>query len=113
MVFVIALNRYVIAVPIRINLTVLPFFLFEIKYTKTAHKTAQINAPAEIAACEAPNRLAPSRIASEAPNAAAFEIPTVKGLTNGFLVNACITVPETDKPAPAITARKILGRRSW
>jgi hypothetical protein len=46
-----------------------------------------------------------------APNAAAWEMPRVKGETKGFLNTDCITAPEHERPAPATIAVKVWGRR--
>ena len=44
-----------------------------------------------------------------APNAAAWEIPSVKGEPKGFRKTDCITAPETARPAPATIAVSTWG----
>ena len=46
-----------------------------------------------------------------APNAAAWEMPKVKGEAKGFLNTDCITAPEHERPAPATMAVKVWGSR--
>jgi len=52
-------------------------------------------------------------IAITAPNAAPLETPRVKGAARSFLNKACKTAPATDKAAPAIAPRRILGSLTW
>ncbi len=46
-----------------------------------------------------------------APNAAAWEMPKVKGDAKGFFNTDCITAPETASPAPPKIAMTVWGRR--
>ena len=50
-------------------------------------------------------------IAMEAPKAAAEDMPTVKGLTKGFLVTPCIAAPANASPAPDAIPMKTRGSR--
>lgn len=50
-------------------------------------------------------------MAKAAPNAAAFEIPRVKGEPKGFRKMLCITVPDTLSAVPARIADKTRGKR--
>ncbi len=56
---------------------------------------------------------APRTIATDAPNAAADEIPIVYGLTRGFLIVPCIAAPATARPAPAMIPSMIRGNRAF
>ena len=48
-------------------------------------------------------------IAITAPSAAPLETPKVKGAARSFLNRACKIAPATDKAAPVIAPRRILG----
>ena len=48
-------------------------------------------------------------IAMTAPSAAPLETPKVKGAARSFLNKACKIAPDTDKAAPDIAPRRILG----
>ena len=53
-----------------------------------------------------PTNPAPRTMATDAPVAAAEEIPRVKGLASGFRRIPCITAPATASPNPAATAKR-------
>ena len=53
----------------------------------------------------------PNKTAAVAPKEAPEEIPRIYGSANGFFTIACITTPQTDKPAPTQIAKTILGIR--
>ena len=50
-----------------------------------------------------------SAMAITAPSAAPLETPKVNGAARSFLNKACKTAPATDKAAPVIAPRRILG----
>ena len=73
------------------------------------HSTAAANAQHIIPISLLKNAPVPKTIHMDAPNADAEDTPIVNGLTRGFLVTACIAVPDTARPIPATIAIAILG----
>lgn len=63
----------------------------------------------DVIALPAPRKI----MAKEAPNAAALDIPKVKGEARGFRRMHCITTPATAKPAPASKAPMIRTMRMF
>ena len=88
----------------------IPTFV-EIKATSPIQPSAQRNALNTVPSWLPLKNPIPKTIDREAPNAAAFEIPIVKGLTIGLRVAACMAAPAEESPIPAMIAIAILGRR--
>ena len=59
-----------------------------------------------------PKGVKPKIMASDAPKAAAFESPVVKGLAILLPVMACMTRPLMPRPMPETSAMVMRGRRS-
>ena len=52
-----------------------------------------------------------SKMAADAPKAAPWLMPNVKGELNGFLISVCMPMPDRESPQPAMMADTIRGRR--
>lgn len=106
-----ALKKYIKAIPASTRVSgEAPLNLASPK-TMNAHINAKMKAFVIIRNVPVPANPIPNIIASEAPKAAAEEIPTVKGLTRGFRVMPCMATPDMASPAPASTPIITRGSR--
>ena len=105
-----AVKKKLTAIPMRMILRCEIPAIERISSSNKIDVTAKTNAETLV-----PNRIPdsciPSAIATLAPNAAADEIPSVKGEASEFPRIICISAPANPKQEPAVSAIRTCGKR--
>ena len=85
--------------------------VFAKEYTSTMERMAPANAPTGTLSILPEGSTTPTSMASTAPVEAPLEMPSTYGSARGFLVNACILMPERVRLPPTTMPSSARGMR--